>query len=136
VRIHGLAPAADGGKRGGGIFTGVRRGDVLVAWLYRWGLAGQRASIAAGGGTLTELREQQRTAAGLSGKEIWISFSEPGEKPSVRFTWHYPGVADTPTQPAIDIVGFGPVDKKPQLEAAWKTILTSLHAVPLAAGTK
>jgi hypothetical protein len=88
------------------------------------------------GGTLTVLLDRQRSAAGLPGKEIWISFAAPGDKPNVRFSWHYQGVGASGTQPSINIVGSAPVEKKSQLEAIWESVLTSLRAVPLAAGRK
>jgi len=97
----------------------------------------EERSLASGrGGTLTVLRDQQRFAAGLSGKEIWISFVVSGDKPGLRFTWHYPGVGSSSTQPSINILGSAPAEKKVQLAAIWETVLTSLSSVPLAAETK
>ncbi len=96
----------------------------------------ERSVASAHGGTLTVLRDQQRSAAGLQGKEIWISATVPGEKPLVRFSWHYPGVGASGAQPSINIVGSAPVEKKAQLETIWETVLTSVRVVPLAAETK
>ncbi len=83
------------------------------------------------GGTLTVLRNDQRSAAGLSGKEIWISASAPDEMPMVRFSWHYPGLGRSSTEPSINIVGSAPVNKQAQLESTWNTVLTSLRPIPL-----
>jgi hypothetical protein len=85
-----------------------------------------------GGGTLTVLRNAQRSAAGLSGKEIWISVSAPDEMPMLRFTWHYPGIGGSSTEPSINIVGSAPQLKRAHLEAIWNSVLTSLRAIPLA----
>jgi len=84
------------------------------------------------GGSLTVLREEPRSAAGLPGKEIRISAAFPDEEPMVRFTWHYPGVGRSGEQPAIDLVGSAPADRQALLEKIWETLLNSLRAVPLA----
>lgn len=91
----------------------------------------ERGVTSAAGGTLSVLRDQERSGAGLSGKEIRISAVIPGEKPSVRFTWHYPGAARSSTKPSINVVGTAPVDKQKQLEAIWETVMTSLRTIPL-----
>jgi hypothetical protein len=96
----------------------------------------EKSVASAHGGTLTVLRDQRRSAAGLPGQEIWIFAAVPGDNPGLRFSWHYPGVGASGTQPSINIVGSAPVEKKVQLEAIWESVLTSLRAVPLAAGTK
>jgi hypothetical protein len=93
----------------------------------------EKSLASASGGTLDVLRDQKRSGAGLPGKEIWISLVVPGDKPGMRFTWHYPGIGASGTQPSINIVGTAPVEKKSQLEAIWESVLTSLRAVPLAA---
>lgn len=92
----------------------------------------ERGITSAHGGMLTVLRDQARSAAGLSGKEIRISVALPGDKSSVRFTWHYPGVGRSSTQPSINIVASGPIDKKTQLEEIWEAVANSLRAIPLA----
>ncbi len=92
----------------------------------------EKAVASGSGGTLDVLRDQRRSAAGLSGKEIWISLAVPGDKPGLRFTWHYPGAGASSTQPSINIVGSAPLEQKARLEAIWEEVLTSLRAVPLA----
>ena len=84
------------------------------------------------GGSLTILRDEPRSAAGLPGKEIRISVAIPGDEPFIRFTWHYPGVGGSSEQPAIDLVGSAPADRQALLETIWETLLNSLRAVPLA----
>lgn len=91
----------------------------------------EKELTSAHGGTLTVLLDRKRSAAGLSGKEIRISVAVPGDKPSLRFTWHYPGIGGSSTQPSITIVGSAPTGKQAQLEAIWETVATSLRAVPL-----
>jgi hypothetical protein len=91
----------------------------------------EESLIAAHGGKLTVLKNAERSAAGLSGKEIRISAESPGEEATVRFTWHYPGVAASSTQPAIDIVGSSPAKNQAELQSIWESMLTSLRAVPL-----
>src|ERR1051326_8800480 len=47
---------------------------------------------AARGGQMTVMSEAARPVAGLPGKEMRISVASPGDRPFVRFTWHFSGV--------------------------------------------
>ena len=69
----GLAPAADGGSRTGGFFTGGRSGDVLFASLHRCGLAALPTSVVAGDG-------QRLTGARMAAA---VRCAPPANKPTV-----------------------------------------------------
>lgn len=88
------------------------------------------------GGKLVVLRNAERSVAGLTGKEIRISIASPKEQPLLRFTWHYPGIPGSSTNPAIDILAASPATDQAQLESAWESMLTSLRTVPLPANPK
>ena len=83
------------------------------------------------GGSLTLLRERDRTVAGLAGREIWISIALPGKEPQVRFTWHFAGVGRDGTKPKMDIVGKSGGGDQAALEAAWEAMLPSVETVPV-----
>ena len=83
------------------------------------------------GSTLTVLAERDRTVAGMAGKEFRISVAPPGEPTLLRFTWHFEGVAADATKPKIDIMGAANAPQRARLEAAWETLLGSLHPLPV-----
>jgi len=83
------------------------------------------------GGTLTVLRERDRTVAGLVGREIWIAIALPGKEAQLRFTWHYAGVGRDGTKPKIDLVGKSAVGDQAVLEVVWEAMLPSIEAVPV-----
>ena len=86
--------------------------------------------LASGGGSLDVLNEQWRTAAGLKGKQIWISLTLRDRGPLLRFTWHFPGVAESSSSPMINIVGRAKGENRAELEATWETLLSTLRQVP------
>ncbi len=83
------------------------------------------------GGSLTVLRERDRTVAGLIGREIWIAVALPGKEPQVRFTWHFAGVGRDGTKPKIDIMGKSALADQAVLEAVWEAMLPSIEPVPV-----
>ena len=91
----------------------------------------ERSFAKASGASLTVLREQERTVAGLVGIEIGILIASPEEGPMVRFTWHFPGVALNGTHPKINIIGAAKSAQRPELENIWETILQSLRPLPV-----
>ncbi|HTX38151.1 MAG TPA: T6SS immunity protein Tli4 family protein [Bryobacteraceae bacterium] len=91
----------------------------------------ERAFVGGAGGTLRVLRDQTRAAAGLEGKEIWISAEFPGEKPGLRFSWHYPGVAASGVLPSIHVVASAPLERRSRLELLWESVMVSLQRIPL-----
>jgi hypothetical protein len=91
----------------------------------------ERELAASCGGSIVVLREQQRRAAGMDGKEIWISMSVPGEAPSVRFSWHFPGTGGDASRPMINLVGSAPLVEQPVLQDAWDRVLGSLRPIPV-----
>jgi hypothetical protein len=93
----------------------------------------EKEAVASEGGTYTELRNQKRVAAGLEGKELMNAESLPGEKPHVRFTWHFPGNPDNSGQPSVDISATAQKEHRPELEKIWETMLQSLRPVPVTA---
>ena len=76
------------------------------------------------------LREQNRVAAGLTGKEMRVSVAAPSQAPIVRFTWHFDGVAQKADQPTINVAGFAAERDQALLESAWETLLGSLRPIP------
>ena len=83
-----------------------------------------------GGGTLVVLNDQLRTIAGLKGKQMWISLALPNKDPSLRFTWHFAGVAQNSSKPMINIVGRASGEQQAALQEVWETVLLSLRTVP------
>ena len=94
----------------------------------------EKGVASASGGTATVLADRRRAVAGLEGHEIWLLGAFPGEKSTVRFTWVYPGVGGSGTQPMITVVAMAPAERQNELQSIWETVLTSLRSVPLAAG--
>ena len=92
----------------------------------------EERQVAAGGGSLTVLAERWRSAAGLRGKEFRLALEIPGKEKTLRFTWHFPGVADSSSQPAINFVGRARGEQQAALETAWETALGSFRMVPVA----
>jgi hypothetical protein len=90
----------------------------------------ERQVTAGLGGTVEELRDQTRVVAGLEGKEIWASVDLPRETPFVRFTWHFPGVAEDSSRPMINIMGTAPTSRRAELEAVWEAVLRSFRPIP------
>lgn len=90
----------------------------------------ERQVTAGLGGTVEELRNRPRVVAGLEGKEIWAAADVPDEPPFVRFTWHFPGVPEDSSRPAIDIKGAAPRSSQAELEAVWETVLRSFRPIP------
>jgi hypothetical protein len=88
------------------------------------------------GGTYAELRNQQRTAAGLEGKERMSAVALPGRKSLVRFTWHFPGIPESSSGPNVDITASAPKEHRAELEKIWETMLKSLRPVPVAGGAQ
>jgi len=91
----------------------------------------ERQIVGTRGGTLSVLRNQPRSVAGLAGKEIWISASVPGETPTLRLTWHYPGAGGDATRPSVNVVGSAPRENQAELERAWDFVLQSLRPLPV-----
>lgn len=88
----------------------------------------------AGGVTLSLLRNQPRTAAGLPGREGWVqSVGKASGEVSLRFSWAHPGLPGQATAPAIMIVATARGSDRAALEAAWEMLLGSLQAIPVAA---
>ena len=56
----------------------------------------------------------------------------PGEKPRVRFAWHFPGNPDNSTQPSVKISAAALKEHRAELEKIWETMLQSLRPVPVA----
>jgi hypothetical protein len=90
----------------------------------------ERELAESNGGSLSVIREQKRTVAGLEGKEISISVNSPGEPPSVRFTWHFAGVPQNSFKPMINIVGSAPLPEQAQLQNVWDSLLQSIQSIP------
>jgi type VI secretion system (T6SS) Tli4-like immunity protein len=90
----------------------------------------EKQLMASAGGKLNVLRDHSRSVAGLEGKEIAISSSAPGEPPSLRFTWHFPGVPQSSSKPMINIVASAPVSQQADLEKIWDAMLKSIQTVP------
>lgn len=90
----------------------------------------ERRAVAARGGTLEVLRDGPRRAAGLEGKEVWVSVAAPGEPPFVRFAWHFPGAGGDSTRPAVTVVASARGANRAELEGAWESLLRSLRAFP------
>jgi Tle cognate immunity protein 4 C-terminal domain len=79
-------------------------------------------------GNLTVLRNDQRTVAGLIGKELRIRVVVPGESPLTRYTWHFPGQPGRTNRPVIDLVGTVSGERAVDLDRAWEVVLGSLRA--------
>jgi hypothetical protein len=90
----------------------------------------ERQASAAQGLRITVLREQDRSVAGLAGREIRVAVAPAKDLPFVRFTWHFPGVPGRSDQPSINVVGMALQTEQAVLEGSWETILTSLRPVP------
>lgn len=92
----------------------------------------QEETLAASGGPgFTRLREQERTIGELKGIEIRISMSVPSGEPMLRFSWHFPGIANSSIRPRINIVGTAVASHRAQLETDWETVLQSFRPVPV-----
>lgn len=91
----------------------------------------------AAGATLTLLRNQPRTAAGLPGREGWVqSVGKASGEVSLRLSWAFPGRPGQATAPAIMIVATARGSERAALEAAWEMLLGSLQPIPVAAPIK
>jgi hypothetical protein len=90
----------------------------------------EKELVESDGGRLSVLRDQQRRVAALEGKEIAISATSPKEPAMVRFTWHFPGVAQDSTRPMINIVGSAPLPQQPELQKIWDSLLQTIETVP------
>jgi hypothetical protein len=75
--------------------------------------------------------ERERTLAGMSGFEMRVAISLPGEAPQLRYTWHFPGEPGQPGRPKINLIGRAGVAAQGQLDLAWEAVLASLAAIPL-----
>lgn len=78
------------------------------------------------------LRKGSRVAAGLKGRELWLSAHFPSEQSGLRFSWVYSGVAYNAAQPCITLVASAELKHRAELEAVWKAVLGSLDSIPLA----
>jgi hypothetical protein len=94
-------------------------------------IAADQRAFEAAGGSLTILRDTERTVAEIPGREGRISVVSPGENPFVRFTWHFAGVAQRSDLPEILIDGFAPTEHEATFEAVWEAMLQSVRRVPL-----
>jgi hypothetical protein len=94
------------------------------------GIEEEQGLAADRGGKLIVLRNHNVLVAGLEGKEIRISVAAPHDAPVVRFTWHFPGVAEDSLRPMVNIVAIAPASEQAQLEAIWGGLLKSLRRVP------
>lgn len=93
-------------------------------------IAADKRQFEAAGGSLTVLRDTERTVADLRGREGRVSVVSPGEKPFVRFTWHFQGAAQRSDLPEILIDGFAPTEHQATLEVVWEVMLQSVRRVP------
>jgi hypothetical protein len=91
----------------------------------------EKSYVEGTGANLKVLLERERTAAGLSGKEIRIEVTPKKGDPLVRFTWHFAGTPRNASQPKIDMVGSAPPDQRAQLEAAWEAVLQNMRPIPV-----
>jgi len=98
------------------------------------GVEQDQQRLAAAGQTLTVLRNQRRSVAGLPGMEgrLLLKAIPPADS-LLRYSWSHPGVAALPTAPAIMVVASAPQRDQAALEAAWEQLLGSLQLLPLAA---
>ncbi len=111
--IVGLAPAAHGANRTGRMFTGDRSADVLIASMYRAGLASQRESTRRGDGLA--LRGCRMTAA--------VHCAPPGNRPTPDERARCQGFLErevTLVNPTV-IVALGAI--------AWDSVLRTLRAL-------
>lgn len=91
----------------------------------------EKRQLEAAGGQLRVLRDTERTVSNLLGREGRISVVSPGEKPFVRFTWHFPGTGWRSDQPEIMIKGIALMEHQAMLEAVWEAMLQSVRTVTL-----
>ena len=95
-------------------------------------IANEKRDVEAAGGQLRVLRDEERVVSDLRGREGRISVVSPGEKPFVRFTWHFPGVGQGRSdQPEILIKGIALTQHQSTLETVWEAMLQSVRRVPL-----
>ena len=95
-------------------------------------VADEKRDVEAAGGRLRVLRDEGRVVSDLAGREGRISVISAGEKPFVRFTWHFPGAGQGRSdQPEIMIKGIALTEHQSKLERIWETMLQSLRRVPL-----
>ncbi|OGS17048.1 MAG: hypothetical protein A2219_02685 [Elusimicrobia bacterium RIFOXYA2_FULL_50_26] len=90
-----------------------------------------QAQSAREGVQLKVLKDEPRSAAGLSGRENITSLAEPGAAPFVRFTWHFPGVPLRSDQPEILLEASARLVDQAELRAVWEALLGSLRQVPM-----
>jgi type VI secretion system (T6SS) Tli4-like immunity protein len=90
----------------------------------------EREVAESGGGSISVIRDQSRSVAGLEGKEIEISVKVPGDPPFVRFTWHFAGAPQNSFKPMINIVGTAPLPQQAELQRFWDLFLQSMEPVP------
>lgn len=95
-----------------------------------------RQLFASGGGSLTVLRNQPRSAAGLAGMEGRLLLKDPSSRTGggslLRFSWRHPGVPGQALAPAVNLVATARPPDQATLEAAWERLLGSLQTLPLA----
>jgi len=90
----------------------------------------ERDFAALAGGSVTILREGERTIAGTTGHELWIEITTPKTGRNTRYTWHFPGEPRSATRPSVTLLA-KTASSPAALSPIWEAILTSIDTIPV-----
>ena len=90
-------------------------------------------AVAAARGEIVVTADRTREAAGLGGREAFVTLSLPGQEPQVRASWRFPGEPLSSTRPEITVIATAPLARKRELAGVWNGVLMSLRQTPTAA---
>jgi len=88
----------------------------------------ERDFAALAGGSVTVLREGERTVAGMTGHEMWLQISTPKTGQHTRYTWHFPGEPRSAGRPSVTLLA-KTAAAPAVLQPVWETILSSIEMI-------